>query len=291
MKQIILFDTDIGTDVDDMLALLLLVKMAKGCDIAVVTTNGPVNIRARVALTLLDKLKKDIPVFQGIAQSLTQTKPFIHGKERCGISTSRTPLNSHALVTWLLKKRSSSVTCITTAPLTTTAWLLSNKEIRSKISQVFLMGGSFPEKKAPSIEHNFSADSKAASILLKSTIPIFLIPLNLSIQCSLSEKQVHTILRESSDVGKFISQAMSNWLHVTKKFTGKDKIFQNRVFLHDPLTVLAALQKDEFQWSTKTISIDASGRILEKPNGKRILVATNVKPDCVSAMKRRIISI
>ncbi len=58
----IIFDTNIGTDVDDALALVLAVNSQELNVLAVTTVDGDVQLRGRIARKLLNLLgRKDIP--------------------------------------------------------------------------------------------------------------------------------------------------------------------------------------------------------------------------------------
>jgi len=78
MKKIIL-DTDIGTDVDDALALALAIKSRKDIELRAVTTvHGNVNLRAKIAKKILKISGLEyIPVAAEIAQPLMRDRPTL----------------------------------------------------------------------------------------------------------------------------------------------------------------------------------------------------------------------
>ena len=62
----IVLDTDIGTDIDDTLALLLALASPELRILGVTTVDGDVDLRARIASRLLGYAgRADIPVFRG----------------------------------------------------------------------------------------------------------------------------------------------------------------------------------------------------------------------------------
>src|SRR5258708_10291771 len=73
----VIFDTDIGTDVDDILALVLLAKAPELQLIGVTTVYGDTLLRARIAQITCDLLpRKEIPVGPGESQPLTGHHTF-----------------------------------------------------------------------------------------------------------------------------------------------------------------------------------------------------------------------
>src|SRR5579871_4091962 len=68
----LVLDTDIGTDIDDVYALIL-AAVSPECDLRAVTVvNCDVHLRARLARHILDLLgRRDVPVSMGASLSLT----------------------------------------------------------------------------------------------------------------------------------------------------------------------------------------------------------------------------
>ena len=85
----ILFDTDIGSDVDDALALLLLLQMPSVELVGVTTVYGKVDIRAKVAKKILNAAQRDVPVVTGAAEPLHSNEQVWHtGTEGRGVLTA-----------------------------------------------------------------------------------------------------------------------------------------------------------------------------------------------------------
>eukprot|EP00939_MAST-03C_sp_MAST-3C-sp1_P000081 g81.t1 len=87
-KRKIILDTDIGTDSDDVLALLMALRMSDEIEIMGVTTNYyPTKLRALVARTILEAAgREDVPVIAGCDYVCGTHRPFFHfGNEGCGL--------------------------------------------------------------------------------------------------------------------------------------------------------------------------------------------------------------
>src|SRR5690606_22846119 len=83
----VVLDTDIGTDVDDVLCLALALASPEIELVAVTTVSGDARLRAQIARRLLDLAgRPDIPVFAGEERPRSRTGSFFaHGGEGHGI--------------------------------------------------------------------------------------------------------------------------------------------------------------------------------------------------------------
>jgi purine nucleosidase len=77
MKKI-LFDTDIGSDIDDALALLLLLRVPDVELVGLTTVYGCTDIRAKVAKKILDAAGCSAPVVAGHATPFESPMPVWH---------------------------------------------------------------------------------------------------------------------------------------------------------------------------------------------------------------------
>lgn len=275
MKYIL--DTDIGTDVDDAFALIVLVKMARKNLFGVVTTNGPTLLRAYAAKTLLRKsFNNNIPVFEGKSSPLSLERGnFVTGKEVDCVEFSGKIFSKQDLLFKINNVKDQSLTLICTGPLTTAAWLLSVKNVKPKIACIFIMGGALSDPTIPRLEHNFVSDPLSVKRVFQSSVPIFLLPLNFTLQFPLHQKVWKLLKNNSSATGKLLTHWGNNWLETTTQFSNKDKILKNKIYLHDPLTCMAALQPNLFEWKNVLIAINSSG-VLTAGKGFSISIASDV---------------
>ncbi|MEL6272163.1 MAG: nucleoside hydrolase, partial [Chloroflexota bacterium] len=70
----IILDTDIGTDVDDILALTMLLSSAKADLQAVTCVYGDVTVRAKIALRAMQLRGVGVPVYCGAREPLMRLK-------------------------------------------------------------------------------------------------------------------------------------------------------------------------------------------------------------------------
>lgn len=264
-KTTILFDTDIGTDADDALALAFIAIHSPQSLFGITTTNGPVHIRAKVAGTLLDTIgQPNIPVFQGIRSPLSsQAFIFTSGKEKEGINPQRLTEKLETGVQ-ALKKSKHKVRIVSTAPLSTIAHLLSKDRIGLHVREIFLMGGSSGLHGLPKLEHNFAADPKAAQIVIGSGIPVFVIPLDQTAKHTLNNNELSQFRNSTTITGKLLWRWMQNWMETTKHFGDEDLVFKEKIFLHDPITILATIHPKLFKWKKIKCHVSDSGIISQK---------------------------
>ena len=190
MKKILL-STDIGSDIDDALALLTMLNHSQIDLNGIYTVNGNTDIRSYIAKHMVDLSGKKIPVIKGESQPLDKgakiysffeedmvDEKFIESAEwtqikykplkECGISEEG--------VDDLAQKAANSV-IFNTGPLTNIAKLIQQHPEKAKqIEKIYLMGCRFP---SPALEHNLRCDPVSAKIVFDSDIPMTIIPGNL----------------------------------------------------------------------------------------------------------------
>lgn len=228
----LIIDTDIGTDIDDALALLYGIK--SGYDIALVTTvHGDTVLRAKIAKKLLDYLKKDIPVVAGEQKPLKQTQIFWTGIEGKGFldGTERYEIEGNApdkiASTVHENKGDISIACI--GPLTNIATAFQRyPDLPSMISRIYVMGNAITTPYGLFLNyrsHNFKADPEAADIVLKSDVPKTVVTTETSKKAIITQDDLSRI---EGPYKAALLEAASHWRSVSK---------YDCFYLYDPLTV------------------------------------------------------
>ena len=146
----IIFDTDIGTDVDDAYALVLAARHANLDLRAVTTVNGKVEVRAAIARKLLDLMGKDkIPVAAGRSKPMDGHEIFWGGWEGKGLLAPEekvggiSPQKASDLIIELLEKSPDKITIVSVGGLSNVAEVFQKApKLKSKIERLVIMGGS-----------------------------------------------------------------------------------------------------------------------------------------------------
>jgi len=281
MRKIIL-DTDIGTDIDDSLALLLAMKSKEIKLEGITTVYGNVSLRSRIVLKVL-KLAglEGIPVAKGIDKPLLREgKIFWTGHEGEEILTPEDeilePSQMHAvdLIISKIMSMKSEITLIAIGPLTNIATaIIKEPRIVENVKEVIIMGGVtrlFNGFNLPYIEHNIRCDPEAAKIIFNSGMPITMVPLDVTMKVTINRQDLKRISQVNTPLTDTIVKATELYL----KFVNRDY-----TWLHDPLAVSVSIDRSLVEMMNMKILVETRGEV---SRGQTIAVPaiseeTNVK--------------
>ncbi len=183
-QQPVIFDTDIGTDIDDAYALVALMHRPELQVLGVTTVSGDAVARARLAAKLLRIGGGEwvtTPVYAGLSgptQYMKQVEwaqgfdsPSLHLSG--GVDFMRRQINA----------RPGEITLIAVGELTNIAALLESEPgIGRKIRAISLMGGAIYRGYAPGSkpepEWNIRSNAAAARTVFTSGVPLLVAPLD-----------------------------------------------------------------------------------------------------------------
>ena len=184
--------TDIGSDIDDALALQIFGFSPRFRLASVIVTHGELETRAKIARKMLDNLGLvDVPVALGAERSvwgttnpeiqLTLSDPFTTGFEAVGLTKEEreAPLKERIDGVDLLvdQIRRLSPIIVSIAPMTTLALALEKEAgIINKVEYLYILGGTIDGGS----EHNFNRDIGATQRVLASGIPTTIFPVDLA---------------------------------------------------------------------------------------------------------------
>ncbi|MBI3623002.1 nucleoside hydrolase [Candidatus Pacearchaeota archaeon] len=195
MSKKILLSTDIGSDVDDALALLTMLNHPEIDLRGIYTVNGDVDARSYIAKHMVDLAGRNIPVARGEPYAFSLVKPYSLGEcERFlvddkfidrsewsrdikYVSLDKAGINSNGVKDLSEKLLRDSSIVFSIAPLTNIAKLLRDYPKSAKnIERLFIMSARLPSENGEELEHNFRYDSVSAREVLSSEIPITIVP-------------------------------------------------------------------------------------------------------------------
>jgi len=239
MKKVVI-DTDIGSDVDDALALALALRSKEIQLEAVTIVYGDVDLRAKIALKMM-KLAgiEGVPVAKGIQKPLLREREvFWTGHEGEGFLTAMDkalkpdPRHAIDLIISTIMSMEKEITLVTIGPLTNIATaIIKEPRIVENVREVFLMGGVtriFDGINLPFREHNINCDPEAARILFNSGLPITMVPLDVTLKVTINREDLKKISRVDTPFTDGIVSMVERYLEL------QDRDF---TWLHDPLTV------------------------------------------------------
>src|ERR1051325_4224804 len=176
----ILLDTDIGTDVDDAVALAYLLSHPDCELLGITTVTGEAEKRASLASVVCKAAGKDIPIYPGaeapmqgeqrqpIAQQVAVLPRWAH--------ETNFPLNQAVdFLADTIRAHPGEVTLLTIAPLTNIGMLFSTyPDVAELLAGLVMMGGNFDEMgpEAGRIEFNIAGDPSASEITYKAPVQL-----------------------------------------------------------------------------------------------------------------------
>jgi len=262
----VIFDTDMGTDVDDCLALAFLLGSLEVRLEAVTCVYGDVALRGRMTRQLLRLAgREDVPVSLGSAATLTGSREiFWAGHEGEGLLGSDdegvgvVPEGEHAvdLLVRSVMAEPGAIHLLAVGPLTNVALALRREpRLASHLAGLTIMGGSIrgpwdgPLRPA---EHNVLCDPEAASVVFTSGAPMRLVPLDVTTTVAIRADGVARLRAAGTPFHDAVADQVARYPRFAE--TGA-------TFLHDPLAVALALRPDLAGWRDLHLGVETAGRL------------------------------
>ena len=266
LKKVIL-DTDIGDDIDDSFALLLLLESHKFNCLGVTTVFRNSLKRAKMAKQLIRSLGYDIKVYRGIDDPLKQNIDHLISKEikekekydedgkyifpQYDKSMENEKVEDENAVDFIIRMihlYPHEVALIPIGPLTNIASAIKkDPTIVPLIKEIRLMGAGL---NLNFVERNIFCDPDAAKIVFSSNInKIVAVTINVTSLTSLTEEEVNSLKNNNSKAIKLVYEAMMKWF--------KHYEFSSPV-MHDPLTVASLIDESIINTQLCHLDVDLS---------------------------------
>lgn len=263
-------DTDIGSDVDDALALAYALCHPDIELVGVSTVFGDVELRTRIAEALLERAgEAGVPVVTGLGKPLATERPgLMFGHEGIGLFEAPTP-RMHtvadpeperrvgALADALEAARPDVVVAI--GPMTNLGALAAEGVTLPRLA---IMGGKVEDVMAPGMvpgieEWNWFCDPIAVDNVLQSThsTPPRVVPAEVTFSTRLAEGDVER-LSSGGPLARTLSTLCEHWLVALRDRLGARNPV---VALHDPLTVATLVDDSLSAFAERHIRIDEHG--------------------------------
>ena len=280
----LLIDTDVGSDVDDALAILFALKSPYLSVEGITTVYGKVDIRAKIAKKIVDYAGLDIPVHAGERTPINTNFPIWHvGREGEGVLNSTEYSKSLAemdignrAVDFLIEKIMSNpgeYNITTLGALTNIARaIIKEPEVVKNIKHIYIMGGAISANynldwgsiiPATGPEHNIRCDIGAAQIVIGSSVPKTICPIDTTAHVPIDREDFEYML--DGDLSQLaVKRLVDVW------FDYRDQIFGHKVeytCMHDPLTVATIIYPDLVQQTTLPLIVDGKGITKIDDNG------------------------
>jgi len=274
----VIIDTDIGSDIDDALALALAVASPELDVKAITACGGQADDRAWLVCRFLTQTNTpSIPVAPGVWENKEKYELDwqIQYRRHPAALFNRTfkPVKQSAveLLHAKLKEYEGKLTIICLGPLTNIAQLLKeHPDAKPRIKSLVIMGGAikvgYDGKKEPEPEWNIKSDVPAAKAVFAAGIPIVLAPLDVTGHLELKKEQRQAI---------FAAQTPLTW-QVQNLYELWDK---ETPILFDPVAVGLAINEKWCQFEEMALTIDDKGMTVPGKGKANARVAMKIDGD------------
>lgn len=234
-------DTDIGSDVDDAMALALVLG-TPSIDLAAVTTvYGDTLLRARLARRYASLAGVDVPVHAGAAEPRSGRAVWWAGHEGSLHDDLRSErVEPEAAADALVRLAAASpgrLDVLAVGPLTNVAAALdADPAFAANVRTLWVMGGDFVGDEA---EHNLRSDAAAARAVFASGVETVVCGLDVTRRVVVAADGLARI-RAAGPLGAALGRDIDQW------WAYWDKAWN---VPHDPVTVLALARPDLFELS------------------------------------------
>lgn len=236
----LLFDTDIGGDIDDALALIYLLNSPEIDLRGVTTAQGDTSRKAQFARGLIASMGRggEIPVHAGSAE------PSRNAPDK------RTDAVKF-LVRSIREANGPRHMLVVGAQTNVAMALRGEPALAGRLEGITLMGYKFDTLTAP---FNVNWDLDAAQTLLTSGIPLRVLPVEIGVACQLQEGEYNRCLASECPQMKYIREPMRQWVeHVRQRPGAPIPDYLPRPY--DSLTAMTLTHPELFEWKRGTIEL------------------------------------
>ncbi len=263
MTTRLILDTDIGTDVDDCLALALILGSPELELAGVTCVYGDVALRARMVRQLLTLHgTRGVPVLQGTSDTLLGLRPiYWEGHEGQGLldAAEETPAaegeDAIDFIVRTAREGSGAIHLLAIGPLTNVALALKRApRLVHDLAGVTIMGGVVRGPGSlhlPYVEHNIRCDPEAAQIVFASGLPITLVPLDVTTRVRITSEGVVRIAAAGTPFHAAVADQVARYPRFGRL---------GYTYLHDPLAAAIVARPDLATYTEAHLDLELGGR-------------------------------
>lgn len=254
----VLLDTDIGSDIDDAVALAYLLAQPR-CDLLGITTvSGEPHRRAALARAVCVAAGRgDVPIHVGLEAPLVvpPLQPRAPQAEVLGADALTEFTNRPTAVDFLretIRARPGEITLLAIGPLSNLGVLFAlDPEIPSLLKQLVLMGGAYWTRAAghtgaTGAEWNLRCDPHAAALVFRAPVPRLLaVGLDVTTRCQMPSDEVRAKFKHSGPALELVSQMAEVWFRDRPEIT-----------FHDPLAAALIFEPGLCGATRRTVQVD-----------------------------------
>ncbi|MEE3327773.1 MAG: nucleoside hydrolase [Myxococcota bacterium] len=282
-------DTDLGSDVDDALALAYALHHPEIELVGISTVFGDVELRTRCVEALLEiEGQGSIPVLTGLGKPLTERRAGVmFGHEGKGLLTDPHPQMKITSENEKEQKhrieqlaenlhRTSPDYLVAIGPLTNLGALLAAER---PLPPLAIMGGKSENAVIPGMndriaEWNLFSDPVAARAVFEaeSDQPLLIAPAEVTFRTALEASDLDA-LSAGNPLCSMLRTLCDHWLRFLADDFG---MAEPRVALHDPLTIALLMEPDLCPLESRRVEVDDKGNLISVAGKPNIEIATDV---------------
>ena len=269
----VVLDTDIGTDVDDVLCLLLALASPEIELIAVTIVDGHVDKRAEIAARILGMAgRADIPVYMGASQPLAEGRgPTWFGHEGKGIlevdyAGPKAPISDISAAEYLIEEsKRRAFHLVAVGPFTNVALAVQqDPSFAERLMHLTVMGGMVHEATytpkwkqffadtgilPAHMDHNTASDVQSALIMARAGVDMTWVTAELTFCTPLNKRAIAIFENSNTELGSVTAAMLQiwndEWFHFIPQFPDYPSPFpeDSVACLHDPLALASLFPK------------------------------------------------
>lgn len=261
-----IIDTDIGTDIDDALALALAAKSGEAQLKAVTTVSGDTAARARIARHLLALCGlENVPVAAGLRTPGETGAPPRPPQYLPAEMDGEAPREDAVELILAAVRAEPEITIVTLGPLTNLAACIEREPQTMHRAKLVLMAGmvtaAFPEG-------NVASDPEAARTVLAAENEKRLVGLDVTAGCELEDGAARALLDRAAPLNACLYRMLRLWKQkvlapILRQWgeapEGDD--YPASAGMHDPMAVAAALWPGLFRFQKAYVLVETQGTV------------------------------
>lgn len=281
----VLLDTDIGSDIDDAVALAYLLKQPRCELLGITTVTGEPDKRAMLCDAVCRAGgREDVPIHVGTSDPLLVKPRQVAATQAEALTADwphRTFTRDNTAVAFLretIRSRPGEITLLPIGPLTNIALLFAlDPEIPALLKQVVLMGGRYLGRSAQGsvLEWNILCDPHAAARVFAAPVPaLTAVGLDVTEPCRMDAADCRLRFTRAGGALALVAAMAEVWFRHAPAIT-----------FHDPLAAALIFEPslcrtDAAQIEVELVSPHATGQTLHVPNAstKPHQIAVSVDP-------------
>ncbi|MDQ2732700.1 MAG: nucleoside hydrolase [Armatimonadota bacterium] len=255
----LLFDTDIGSDIDDAVALAYLLKQPRCELLGITTVTGEPERRASLASAVCRAAgRTDIPIHVGTEAPLLNPQRQPHATQAEALTDEWPHANfgkENTAVRFLqdtIRARPGELTLLTVGPLTNIALLFAlDPEIPSLLKQLVMMGGWFFSKTPDGRdrEWNILCDPHAAARVFMAPIDHFkAVGIDVTGQCQIPADECRQRFKQAGGPLAPVAAMAEVWFRDAAAIT-----------FHDPLAAAVVFDESLCQFKPGHVEVELDG--------------------------------